>query len=61
MSLTDVTMVQRGPTYIMSTKEGMPRMLGGIYSFDLRSLADRFPTFKHLTGKVVPQLTSLIA
>jgi hypothetical protein len=22
-------MVQRGPTYIMSTKEGMPRLLGG--------------------------------
>ncbi|EPQ61348.1 flavin-containing monooxygenase, partial [Gloeophyllum trabeum ATCC 11539] len=28
----DVTMVQRSPTYIMSTKEGMPRLLGPLYS-----------------------------
>jgi len=25
----DVTMVQRGPTYVMSSKEGLPRTIGG--------------------------------
>lgn len=60
MSLVDVTMVQRGPTYIMSTKEGMPRSLGGINSLDLESLADQFPILKHFSGRVAPQLTSLI-
>ena len=54
-------MVQRGPTYIMSTKEGMPRLLGGTRSLDLQSLADKSPTFKDFTGKVAFQLTSLIA
>ena len=61
MPLTDVTMVQRGPTYVMSTKEGMPRLLGGTHSPDLQSLADKSSTFKDFTGKVAFQLTSLIA
>ena len=60
MSLTDVTMVQRGATYIMSIKEGIPRLLGGMRSLEMQSLADLFPTFKHFTGKVASQLTSLI-
>lgn len=59
-SLIDVTMIQRGPTYIMSTKEGMPRLLGGIHSFDLHSLSDQFSTLKDFTGRVAPQLMSLI-
>lgn len=61
MSLIDVTMVQRGSTYVMSTKEGVPRFLGGIHSFDPQLLADRSPTFKDFTGRVAPQLALLIA
>lgn len=60
MLLIDVTMVQRGPTYIMSIKEGMPRCQGGDHSLDLQSIADQFHTFKHFSGRVAPQLASLI-
>ncbi|TFK48083.1 FAD/NAD(P)-binding domain-containing protein [Heliocybe sulcata] len=28
----DVTMIQRGPTYVMSTKQGWPRLVGSLYS-----------------------------
>ncbi|EPQ61345.1 FAD/NAD P-binding domain-containing protein [Gloeophyllum trabeum ATCC 11539] len=28
----DITMFQRSPTYVMSTKEGIPRLLGSLYS-----------------------------
>ena len=61
MSLTDITTAQRGPTYIMSTKEGMPRLLGGTYPLDLQPFADKLPTIKDLTAEVAFQLTSLIA
>ncbi|KAL4064295.1 hypothetical protein V8B97DRAFT_2111878 [Scleroderma yunnanense] len=39
----DVTMVQRGPTYVMSSKEDLPRILGGLYNEDgpPTDLADR--------------------
>lgn len=31
----DVTLFQRSETYIMSTKEGMPRVFGGMHLFML--------------------------
>ncbi|KIM52907.1 hypothetical protein SCLCIDRAFT_140112 [Scleroderma citrinum Foug A] len=39
----DVTMVQRGPTYVMSTKEGVTRVIGALYKEDgpPTDLADR--------------------
>lgn len=60
MSLIDVTMVQRGPTYIMTTKEGMPRLLGDICSFDLQLFVDEHAVFENFTGRVAPQLISPI-
>jgi len=61
----DVTMVQRGPTYIMTTKEGMPRLLGALYSENAppTDIADRidasFPL--QLAKHIYKRLTKDIA
>lgn len=38
----DVTLFQRSETYIMSTKEGMPRVFGGMYPLHARFLVSVF-------------------
>ena len=37
----DVTIYQRESTYIMTTKEGMPRMLGSTFPIPIRTILRR--------------------
>ncbi|KAG6326957.1 hypothetical protein ID866_12132, partial [Astraeus odoratus] len=56
-----VTMVQRGPTYIMSTKEGIPRLIGGLYNEGgpPTDLADRLgASFPNHAAKLLHQRTT---
>ncbi|KAG6333166.1 hypothetical protein ID866_5921 [Astraeus odoratus] len=57
----DVTMVQRGPTYVMSVKEGLSRVLSPLYSEGgpPTDLADRInASFPYHAGKLLFQRTT---
>ncbi|KAF8884029.1 FAD/NAD-P-binding domain-containing protein [Infundibulicybe gibba] len=61
----DVTMIQRGPTYVISTKRGIPILLGGLYAENGPpiQMADRinasFPM--HFTSGIARRTARLVA